>query len=141
LHVGPAFARATPNSSPTTGTSEIIEQENAFWDLYRNGDTDGLEQLMLPNYTNVEQTIWSRDQVFNFLKQFHAHCTLGKVKLLDPKVEFLTSDIATIVYHATETATCGPRIMSGNTNISTVWVRRDGRWLMHLHTEYAELPN
>jgi hypothetical protein len=30
--------------------------------------------------------------------------------------------------------------MSGDTNISTVWLWRDGRWQMHLHTEYAIPP-
>jgi hypothetical protein len=55
-------------------------------------------------------------------------------------VVFLSADIATLVYHATETPTCGTHTMSGDTNITTVWVRRDGRWRMHLHTEYASAP-
>jgi hypothetical protein len=52
----------------------------------------------------------------------------------------MAPDIATIVYHATETPTCGGRSMSGDTNISTVWLRHDGVWQMHLHTEYAVPP-
>ncbi len=67
-------------------------------------------------------------------------CTLAPVKILDPKVVFLTPEIATITYHATETPTCGGHTISGNTNISTVWVKTASGWQMHLHTEYAVPP-
>jgi hypothetical protein len=58
----------------------------------------------------------------------------------NPHVIFLTPGIATIVYHAIESPNCRGRSMSGDTNISTVWLWRDGRWQMHLHTEYAIPP-
>jgi uncharacterized protein (TIGR02246 family) len=132
------FAISLPGLAQTTNTPEtIIMQENAFWKAYVDANTADLSKLLLPDYTNVEQEIWNRDQVVSFVKEFHEHCALAPVKLLDPHVTFLTPDIATLVYHATETPTCGNRTMSGDTNISSVWVRRDGRWQLHLHTEYA----
>jgi hypothetical protein len=118
----------------------IIAQESAFWKAYVDGNTTDLSTLLLPDFTSVEQEIWNRDQVLGFVKKFHEHCTLAPVTLLDPQVTFLTSDIATLVYHATETPTCGTRTLSGDTNISSVWLRRDGRWQLHLHTEYALPP-
>ncbi len=125
----------------TTNTPEtIIAQESAFWKAYADANTVDLSKLLLPEFTNVEQEIWNRDQVLAFVKEFHQHCTLAPVKLLDPRVTFLTSDIATLVYHATETPTCGTHTISGDTNISTVWLRRDGHWQMQLHTEYAIPP-
>jgi hypothetical protein len=127
----PAFAQ-------TSGTGdEIIAQENAFWKAYIAGSITDLGTLLQPGFINVEQEIWTRDQIFTFVQQFHKQCSLAPVTLIDPHVSFLTPDIATIVYHANEAATCGARAMSGDTNISTVWVRRDGRWQMHLHSEYA----
>ncbi len=125
----------------TANTPEaIITQENAFWKSCREGNAADLQKVLLPDFINVEQEIWNRDQVLTFIRQFHEHCTLAPVKLVDPHIVFLTPDIATLVYHATETPTCGIRTLSGETNISTVWLRRDGRWQMHLHTEYAVPP-
>ena len=118
----------------------IVAQETAFWKSYVEGNAVDLSKLLLPDFVNVEEQIWNRDQVLAFVKQFHEHCTLAPVKLVDPRVTFLTPDIATVVYHTTETPTCGARTLSGETNISTVWFRRDGRWQMHLHTEYAIPP-
>jgi hypothetical protein len=130
-----------PVLTQTTNSPEtIIAQENAFWKAYVDANTADLSKLLLPDFTSVEQEIWNRDQVLAFVKKFHEHCTLAPVKLLDPRVKFITSDIATLVYHATETPTCGTHTISGETNISTVWLRRDGRWQMHLHTEYAVPP-
>jgi uncharacterized protein (TIGR02246 family) len=118
----------------------IIAQENAFWKSYVDGNAGDLSKLLLPDFISVEEQIWNRDQVLAFVVRFHQQCSLSPIKLLDPQVKFLGPDIATIVYHATESPTCGTRTMSAETNISTVWVHRDGRWQMHLHTEYAIPP-
>jgi hypothetical protein len=124
----------------TNNPEAIITQETAFWKAYVSANTAELSQLLSSDFTSVEQEIWNRDQVLTFVKMFHEHCTLAPVKLMDPRVTFLTSDIATVVYHATESPTCGTRTLSGDTNISSVWLRRDGRWQLHLHTEYAVPP-
>lgn len=127
-----------PLFAQTAGTADaIIAQENAFWKAYTAGNITDLGTLLQPGFTNLEQEIWTREQVLTFVAQFHKQCSLAPVVLVDPRVSFLTPDIATIVYHANEAATCGARTMSGDTNISTVWVRRDGHWQMHLHSEYA----
>jgi hypothetical protein len=132
---------SVPVLTQTTNTPDtIIAQENAFWKAYVDANTEDLSKLLLPDFTSVEQEIWNRDQVLTFVKRFHEHCTLAPVKLVDPRVTFLTSDIATLVYHATETPTCGTHTLSGETNISSVWLRRDGRWQLQLHTEYAIPP-
>jgi hypothetical protein len=127
----PVFAQAIG----TAGV--IIAQENAFWKAYTAGNVTDLATLLQPGFTNVEREIWTRDQVLTFVQQFHEQCSLAPVAIVDPHVSFLALDIATIVYHANEAATCGTRTISGDTNISTVWIRRDGHWQMHLHTEYA----
>jgi hypothetical protein len=130
-----------PLIAQSAGTSDVIlAQENAFWKAYVDGNTADLSKLLLADFTSVEEQIWNRDQVFNFVTKFHAQCTLAPVRVLDPHVSFLTPQIATVVYHATETPTCGARTMSGETNITTVWLYQDGRWQMHIHTEYAIPP-
>jgi hypothetical protein len=127
-----AFAQNKPS-----GSADILAAENLAWANYVAGDTVALGKQYAPDFIDVEQEIQTGPQVLSFLKTFHEHCSLAPVKILDPQVRFLTPTIATIVYHATETPTCGNKSMSGETNISTVWVLVDGHWLMHLHTEYA----
>jgi hypothetical protein len=127
-------------SATTRGDDIIIAQENAFWKAYVANDAASLTDLLSTDFINVEEQRWNRNQVLKFLQVFHDRCSLAPVEILSPKVTFLSSDIATLVYHAVESPTCGTNSTSGDTNITTVWVRRDGRWQMHLHTEYATAP-
>lgn len=129
-----------PLFAQTNDADTVIAQESAFWKSYIDGKTGDLSNLLLTDFINVEKDIWNRDQVLAFVKRFHEGCTLAPVKIVDPHVTFLTADIATLVYHAIETPTCGARTLSGETNISSVWLRRGGRWQMHLHTEYDVRP-
>jgi hypothetical protein len=115
----------------------IIVKENAFWAAYVEGNTSDLSKLLLPGFVNVEEQIQNREQVLEFVKEFHSHCTLAPVKILDPSVSFLGPEVATIVYHSVEAPTCGTQTASGETNVSSVWLHRDGRWQMHLHTEHG----
>lgn len=138
--VTPALAQAP--SQPLDKTQTILEQERLFWANYTTGNVVGLNQQLLPEFTSVEQMIWSREQVLSFVKVFTTKCSLAPVKILDPHVDFIAPDTATLVYHATESPTCNGHTLSGDTNITTVWLLRPGfdgkpRWQMHLHTEYA----
>ena len=118
----------------------IIAQDNAFWKAYVANDSAFLSTLLSADFINVEEQRWNREQVIKFLQMFHSRCTLAPVEILSPSVTFLSPDVATLVYHATESPTCGKQSISGDTNITTVWVRRDGRWQMHLHTEATTTP-
>ncbi len=119
---------------------DIIAQENLFWTNYTAGNTAALGLQLTPDFTNVEQKIWNRDQVLAFVKFFFAKCTLSPVTLVSPQVTFITPDIATVVYRATESPTCNGATKSEDVNATTVWVRHDTHWQIHLHTEYGLPP-
>ena len=120
------LAISLPGLAQTTNTPEtVIAQESAFWKAWLTRTLPGFEAASARVYRCRTGDV-DRDQVVSFVKQFHEHCTLAPVQLLDSHVTFLTPDIATLVYLATETPTCGNRTMSGDTNISSVWVREKG---------------
>jgi hypothetical protein len=134
------LASVSLSAQNTNNPEMIIAQENAFWKAYVDGNSADLEKLLPQDFTNVEQNIWNRDQVLAFVKGFRERCRLAPVRILEPQVRFLTADIATLVYHAIETPTCGTHTMSSDTKISSVWVRRSGNWQLHLHSEFAVIP-
>jgi hypothetical protein len=129
------FLAALPVFAQTADTPDaIIAQENAYWKSFVDGNSAELSALLLPDFVSVAEDIVNRDQQLTHLKRFHEHCTLTPVKLVDPRVTFLTPNIATLVYHATVTSTCGAHTVSANSNNSSVWLRRDRRWQLHLQT-------
>lgn len=133
---------AATSLSAQTGSkpADIISAEELFWTNYTTGNTKALADQLGPDFINVEQKIWTRDQVLSFVKLFTSKCTLAPVKLVDPRVTYITPEVATIVYQATEAPTCNGGTTSGDVNVSTVWINRAGRWQMQLHTEYALRP-
>jgi uncharacterized protein (TIGR02246 family) len=129
------FLAALPVFAQTADTPDaIIAQENAYWKSFANGDASELSKLLLPDFVSVDSELGNRDEILAHQKLFHEHCTLTPVKLVDPRVIFLTPDIATLVYHTTVTSTCGSHTVSANSNNSSVWLRRDRRWQLHLQT-------
>lgn len=79
-----------PVFAQTIATADVIvAQENAFWRAYAAGNVTDLATLLQPSFTNVEQEIWTRDQVLTFVQQFHKQCSLAPVALVDPHVSVL----------------------------------------------------
>ena len=78
----------------------------------------------------------SRDQVFEMLNKFRAlPCHLSAVKMEDPAVTLLSQNVATIVYRASESLTCGRRSISIEGNATGLWVRKGGHWQVQVHTQ------
>ncbi|SEG13067.1 protein of unknown function [Bryocella elongata] len=128
-------------SNPSTATADaVLAAERLFWTNYTSANTAGLAKQFTPDFRNVEQETWDGPQVLHFVSVFFKQCTLAPVKIREPKVVFLTPTIATLTYRAIESPSCQGKTMSGDTNISTVWVLQQGQWKMHLHTEYAVPP-
>jgi hypothetical protein len=135
----PALAQSRPPAHSATGPGEIIAVEAAFQRFEVNGNIQELEKMMLPGFVQIEQEMMTRDQVIATVKRVQSSpCRVGPVKMIDPKVAFLSLEIATIVYRASQAATCGSKTFTLYANISTVWVRRDGRWQMEIHAEYLD---
>ncbi len=130
LFAVPVIAQAKPDLTDT-----INKQEDKLWASFSKGDTTALSTLLLPDYLHVEDTILGRDIVLQFLKQ----CTMQNVSLKDRQVRVLTPDSALIVYTTHEDFTCGGAMkieqMNYATNAMSVWVRRDGTWMLQAHTE------
>jgi hypothetical protein len=62
-------------------------------------------------------------------------CGISSFKFKDPQVHLLTPDSAAIVYRVDVNAMCANQKISANLLASSVWVKRDGKWLNEIHTE------
>ena len=47
----------------------------------------------------------------------------------------LSPDAVVLSYVGSTETTCGESHLSGTYNATTTWVRRNGRWLVQIHTE------
>ncbi|MGA8740149.1 MAG: nuclear transport factor 2 family protein [Terracidiphilus sp.] len=132
---------AANSVSRNSAVGDIIINEKLFQKFKMSGDVVELNKLMLPDFREVEDKVLNRDQELASAKGYsELGCKGGRFEIINPKIVFLSADIVSIVYHATKTAICGSRTFSAGSNISTIWVNRNGSWQMHIHAEYADIP-
>ena len=129
--ISPVQAQAAPTAD------EIIAKEQALWKAYTSGDVAAFGSLMQPDFITVAKKISSREEVLTAFSQLHRTCTIDPVSIINPQVTVLSPDVATITYNGRFSTTCDNRVAKISINVSTVWVRRDGDWKMHLHTEFV----
>ncbi|MGA8740148.1 MAG: nuclear transport factor 2 family protein [Terracidiphilus sp.] len=132
----------TQVSYPTASQSlpsenEIVAEEESMWGSFVGGQIDELGAKMLPDFSTVSQKTMSREETLNAAQQLHLRCQMAPVSINHPEVLSLSPNVATIVYSTTLTRTCDHRTINTDYNISTTWVRRDGRWRMGLQLVFV----
>jgi hypothetical protein len=139
LAAGPLATAQTKQLSDVAASAaakDIVAREIAFQKSEIDFNYAALEKLMAPEYVELSQSFMNRDQVFATLRRVSgAGCRIQPVKMRDARVTFLTPEIATVVYRATQAGTCYGRTFSVDANISTLWIHRDGRWQAEMHSE------
>jgi len=127
--------KGTAKSAQSAG-AEVVAAEVEFQRYENTFNVAALKKLMATDAIEVQDEIMNRDRVLEILNSFRGFpCHLSPVKMEDTDVALLSPGIATIVYRASETLSCGRKSATIQGNASGVWVHKDGHWLAQIHTE------
>lgn len=127
------FGQGTKTTGLSAGNeTAIIDSEKASWEAYKNKNADAFKKLMAMDYHGVyAEGIQTLDtEVADMAK-----ADLQAYSLADVKVVFPHADVAVITYKATTNGTFNGQDRSGTYNVSSVYMKRGGRWLGVFHTE------
>lgn len=132
------IAAQEPASPSALDTEQdfIFIQEINFWKALQSHDLATFQALLLPDFLDVEKEIRTRDQILANLNA----CTLVSFKFRNHQLRMITPDAAVLAYTGFSETACGDSHVSGNYNATTTWVRRDGKWLVQIHTEVPIKP-
>ena len=136
--VTPVFARQVTSAQnvDSPGMDVIFLQEMRMWRALQAHDLMAFESLLLPDYLEVEKTIQTREQLMANLNT----CTIVSYKLRNHQVRVISQDAAVIAYSGSSEIMCGESHLTSNFNATTTWVRREGKWLVQMHTEIPIKP-
>ena len=109
----------------------IFIQEIHWWRALQNHDLAAFHAMLLPDFLDVERTIQTREQIVESLNT----CTLVSFRIRNHQLRMLSPDAAVVTYSRSSETTCGESHLTGDYNATTTWVRRDGKWLVQIHTE------
>jgi uncharacterized protein (TIGR02246 family) len=109
----------------------IFIQEINWWKALQHHDLAAFHAMLVPDFLDVERTIQTREQIVESLNT----CTLVSFRIRNHQLRMLSPDAAVVTYSRSSETTCGESHLSGDYNATTTWVRRDGKWLVQIHTE------
>jgi hypothetical protein len=89
--------------------------------------------LVLPDYLyiNFRGVIWTREE--NAIS-LNSGVVFSSIQIKNPQVRKLSPTSALIVARVLIEAAAGGQNLSTEILTSTVWVKKDGKWLAQLHT-------
>jgi uncharacterized protein (TIGR02246 family) len=117
---------------------ELLDVEKRFWDAMKRKDAHAAEQM-----TDDDCIIVGAQGVSQIDRKTMAKLTTeGQWELeqytfdsTTSRVRFISDDVAIVAYKVDERVVVDGTTLPLAANDSSVWVRRDGKWLCALHTE------
>ena len=125
-----AGTHAQTTASPTDAA--LIANERALYDAVAKADRTAFVSLVLP------EGMWATKQGFvpiKLLADGLGAFALTKWEIVNPRVTWLGSDSALVMYVWQGSGTFQNQALSPATLALTVWTRRDGKWVAAHHQE------
>ncbi len=117
---------ATPAAPPATGPDPIAN-EKIVWDLFKSKNYDAFAALLAPNQVEVEpDNVYDRAGTIKGVTMFDA----SKAVLSDWKAVNLDDEAALVTYTVKNPS---PGFAPEGERHSTIWVKRDGKWMALFH--------
>ncbi|MGE5457432.1 MAG: nuclear transport factor 2 family protein [Methanococcaceae archaeon] len=114
---------------------EIVNMEDAVITTVKNKEIDQFRNYLSDDFVGVyDMGITSKTDEIQGIQKME----LKNASRTDEKVIFPTDDVAIITYKSKEDGSSEGKDFSGNYNVSTTWVKRDGKWMVVQHTEVKE---
>ena len=109
----------------------MFHEELSLWQAVSKHDIITLRSLISPDFVYVGDKVENREQVLAGI----GSCDPAHFSFIEPRGIAVTEDVAIITYRAGQDLSCGSGHRRGDVNVTSTWVKRDGRWLLQAHTE------
>jgi hypothetical protein len=115
---------------------ELIALEGRYWQAIKDGDAKTAARLSDdPCVVTGAQGVGRIDRATLEQMFVGAAWRLVNYEITAPLVQFLTDDVAVVAYKVREDLNVEGKAVVLDAVDSSIWVRRDGRWLCAVHTE------
>ena len=119
-----------------SNTTELLELERKFWETMVTGDVETAVQLTDdPCIVAGSQGTAKIDHAMFRQMMSGGKWTLHRFEFKNAQVHFPTDGVAIVAYDVHEDLTVEGAPLTMDAADTSVWIRRNGRWLCALHTE------
>jgi len=116
--------------------AQIVALEKLAFEAWKNKDRKFFEEHMSEagQYLDADGAGGKAQYVKAIIDN---NCTVSRYSLENTKVTMLGNDVALLTYRYAHDAVCGGNPEASPLWASTVYVKRDGKWLIAFHQEIA----
>ena len=112
----------------------LMKMERAAWDAFGKGDGKFFQNFLTEDAVVVgDSGIQSKAESVKMIAT--KPCDVKSYSFSNFKVTMVDPNTALVTYSATEDTTCGGQAIPPKTNVSTVYVKRKGKWMGFFHQE------
>ncbi|RPI20552.1 MAG: nuclear transport factor 2 family protein [Acidobacteria bacterium] len=115
--------------------STVTSIEKNLWEAWKNKDTAAFKEHMTDNAVSVgpQGISTGKEQM---ISDMTAHpCEVRNFSFTDWQVHELSPETVLVTYKAKQDATCGGNKIPADIAASSVYVKKDGKWLAASHQE------
>ncbi len=115
---------------------ELLDLENRYWRAIKEKDVDAALRLTeFPCLVAGASGVGLIDREKYVKMMTGAKYTLHDFEVKKAEVKLFSDDVAGVAYEVHEDLTVDDKKVSMDATDTSVWVRRNGRWLCAMHTE------
>jgi Domain of unknown function (DUF4440) len=116
--------------APPPAPVPMFHEEMQLWKAVATHDLATLRAALAPDFAYLGAKRQDREQIAGI-----GACEPAKFSFLLPRSNAITPDVILITYRASQDFACTTGHKLGDVNVSSTWVKRDGKWLLQAHTE------
>lgn len=121
--------------------STVTTIEKNLWEAWKNNQTAAFEEHLADNSVSINPQGVSAGKEEAIKSMTGTPCDVRSFSFSDWQVHQLSSDTVLVTYKAKQDATCGGAKIPSNVVASSVYVKKDGKWLAASHQETPLMPS
>lgn len=117
----------------------LMAMEKQAWEAFGKGDGKFFESFLTDDFQMVSDSgISGKAQSVQMIST--KPCDLKSFSFSNPKLSMLNKTTALVTYEATQDVSCGGQQAPGKAYLSSIFVKRGGKWLAMFHQESTAAP-
>ena len=118
---------------------ELVDLETRSWEAWKARDGDYFEWFLSDDHVEIGVAgVADKRAVVATVRS--TACVVRDYTVSDFHAQLLGPDVAVLTYHAAQDTRCGGVAVPSPVWVSSLYVRRDGRWVNAVYQQTAELP-
>src|SRR5581483_7585875 len=115
--------------------NSLKAKEQAGWQSWKDKDPKAFQEMIPDDVVNIADGMVEHGKQAILKDLSSGVCTVNNFSLSDFSFQWIDKDAVMLTYTATQDATCAGKKQPGKVIASSLWVKKNGKWMSPFHQE------